>query len=389
MARSRWLIRSIGLATLLALALLFWHDSAQNNSTLAFNPTPPAPAAPVAVAAPPMQTAFPMATTAPAPPTAPLAEPATATPWPTTRSTPAGLSPLTITYLRQRAYPGSEIRIEQTLEPGANYDQYIASYLSDGLKIYALLTVPKGERPRTGYPVIVFNHGYIPPAEYRTTERYVAYVDALARSGYIVFKPDFRGHGNSEGVATGGYGSPAYTVDALNALASIQRYPDADPNRIGMWGHSMGGMVTLRSMVISHDIKAGVIWAGVVGTYPELLNWQERLWEEFPISVRHWRQDLIDQYGTPEQNPQFWASISPNSYLADLSGPLQLHHGTADQEVPLRFSQELYDEVKSAGKTAEFYVYPGSNHNISQGFSLAMQRTIAFFDKYVKGIPSP
>jgi hypothetical protein len=79
-------------------------------------------------------------------------------------------NPLTIESMRQRQYPGSQIVIEQTLAPGSNYNQYIASYQSEGLKIYALLTVPMGEKPATGWPVIVFNHGYIPPQVYRTTE---------------------------------------------------------------------------------------------------------------------------------------------------------------------------------------------------------------------------
>jgi len=85
--------------------------------------------------------------------------------------------------MRQRTYPGSEITIEERLRPQADYDRYIASYLSEGLKIYALLTIPHGQKPEGGWPVILFNHGYIPPEQYRTTERYVAYVDALARSG--------------------------------------------------------------------------------------------------------------------------------------------------------------------------------------------------------------
>ena len=122
------------------------------------------------------------------------------------------------------------------------YDPLLVSYESDGLKIYALLTVPNGDEPATGWPVVIFNHGYIPPAQYRTTERYVAYVDAFARNGYIVFRSDYRGHGSSEGEARGGYGSPDYTIDVLNAVSSIKRFPDADPNRIGMWGHSMGGL---------------------------------------------------------------------------------------------------------------------------------------------------
>ncbi len=167
---------------------------------------------------------------------------------------------------RQRSYPGSEITFEQTLAPGANYDQYLVSYMSDGYKIKALMTIPQGTQPESGWPAIVFNHGYIDPAIYQTTERYVAYVDTIARNGYVVLKIDFRGHGNSDGseVIGGGYGTPGYTDDALNALTSLQNYPDVDPNRIGMWGHSMGGQVTLRAMVVSEDIKAGVIWGGVV-----------------------------------------------------------------------------------------------------------------------------
>ena len=73
---------------------------------------------------------------------------------------------------------------------GVNYDQYIVSYLSDGLRIYALLTVPRGEKPESGRPIVIFNHGYIPPEQYQTKERYVAYVDAFAGNGYIVFRSD-------------------------------------------------------------------------------------------------------------------------------------------------------------------------------------------------------
>jgi dipeptidyl aminopeptidase/acylaminoacyl peptidase len=295
--------------------------------------------------------------------------------------------------MRQQSYPGSEIVISQTLAPGSNYKRYIASYQSEGLKINALLTVPNGPKPATGWPVIIFNHGYIPPAQYRTTERYVAYVDAFARNGYIVFKSDYRGHGNSEGWASGGYGSPAYTIDVLNALASLKRYPDADPNRIGMWGHSMGGAVTLRSMVITSDIKAGVIWGGVVASYPDLFS----KWRRTPPGAtpqptptgiegqaRGWRNSFFRRYGSPEENPAFWASISPNSYLQDVSGPIQLHHSTTDEEVPYEFSQTLDEQLQAAGKTDEFYTYRGDNHNISANFGLAMQRSLQFFDKYVK-----
>ena len=128
------------------------------------------------------------------------------------------LNPLAIDAMRQRDYPGSDLMIEQTLAAGAGYQRFIASYRSDGLKIFGLLTVPNGARPARGWPVIIFNHGYIPPQQYRTTERYVAYVDAFARAGYIVFKSDYRGHGSSDGTASGAYNTPGYTNDVLNAV---------------------------------------------------------------------------------------------------------------------------------------------------------------------------
>jgi uncharacterized protein len=308
-------------------------------------------------------------------------------PSPTAAATQPPLSPLAIDAMRQRDYPGSDLAIEQTLAAGVNYRRYIASYQSDGLKIFALLTVPNGPRPATGWPVIVFNHGYIPPTVYRTTERYVAYVDAFARDGYIVFKPDYRGFGSSQGQAISAYYSPNDTVDVLNAVTTMQRYGNADPNRIGMWGHSLGGNITLRALVIDPRIKVAVIWAGVNATYKDLMeNWHPVGGERVaPSFAGGQRQDYLSHFGTPEQNPGFWDSISPMSYLADISAPIQLDHGTADTEVPLQFSQTLARDLQAAGKPVELYSYPGSDHNIAQGFTLAMARSVAFFDRNLKG----
>jgi len=297
------------------------------------------------------------------------------------------LHPLTIEALRQGEYPGSDLTLEQQLTPGVNYKRYIASYKSESLMIYGLLTIPSGSSPTGGWPAIIFNHGYISPSVYRTTEKYVAYQDAFARAGFVTFKSDYRGHGNSEGEALGGYGSNGYTIDVLNALSSIKRYKGVDSERIGMWGHSMGGHITLESMVVSGDIKAGVIWAGVVGSYPDLLtNWRRRNVLPSPgiSSTRRWRDDLVSKYGQPGDNPRFWDSISANNYLADISGPLQLHHGTADASVPLEFSKTLEAQMKAVGKEVEFYTYEGDDHNFSRNLSLALRRSVEFFDTILK-----
>ena len=315
-------------------------------------------------------------------PSLPVAPTRTAAP--TATPTP---DPMSIAALRAGSYPGSEIVVERELERGSNYRRYYAYYLSEGLKIYGLLTIPNGEMPEGGWPAIVFNHGYIPPDVYRTTERYIAYVDRIASAGYVVYRIDYRGHDRSEGEATGAYGSPGYTIDVLNAVASLKQHPQVNPEKIGMWGHSMGGYLTLRAMVVSPDIKVGVIWAGVVASYPDLLyNWRRTgPFTPSPSSRgAGWRTRWIETYGTPEQNPEFWAAVSANTYVADLSGPLQLHHGTRDEDVPLAFSIRLAEEVRAVGGIADLYVYEGDNHNISRYFTQAMDRTIAFYDSYLR-----
>jgi len=232
---------------------------------------------------------------------------------------------LSIETMRQRGYPGSNLAFRQTLNAGINYSRYLVSYQSDGLKIYALLTIPNGVQPANGWPVIIFNHGYIPPEQYRTTERYIAYVDGFARNGYIVLRPDYRGHGSSEG-------------------------------------------------------------EGTAVSYDDLLNRWENHQSPWRELAARWREKSYDEFGSPAENPAFWNSISANSFVADLNGPLQLHHGTADYVVPQTFSAILYNEINTAGGEVEYYSYPGDNHNLSVYFTTAMNRSIAFFDEHVKGI---
>ena len=314
-------------------------------------------------------TASPTLTTMP-PPTA------TATPNPT--ATPP--HPASTEALRQRNFPGSDLIIEQTLDPGATYSRYLASYLSDGNKNLGLLTIPNDPPPENGWPGLIFNHGYIPPQQYRTGERYVAYVDAFAQAGYVVFMPDYRGHGDSEGEPSAGYGSVEYTADVLNALSSLKRHPDVDPERLGMWGHSMGGGLTLRSMVVEPDIKAAVIWAGVVGPYGDIINsWTP---PDHP-AARAWRNGLLNEFGGEADDLAFWEARSPNSYI-DTIAPIQLHHGTADTSVPPGFSETLADQLSATGREVELYVYEGDDHNLSQNLGLALQRSVEFFDRNVK-----
>src|SRR3989344_2253344 len=81
--------------------------------------------------------------------------------------TPFAFQELTIPYLRSRTYESTLGELQKVSE-NSSYTSYVTSYNSDGLKIYGLLTQPKGNKPTGGWPAIVFVHGYIPPESYQT-----------------------------------------------------------------------------------------------------------------------------------------------------------------------------------------------------------------------------
>jgi len=342
-----------------------------------------APLESTVLAAGPTSEPLPILLPTPTPTPAPAAGPATA------EAAFALGNELTIAALRQREIEGSPITIEQTLDSGVNYARYIASYRSEGNKIYGLLTVPFGDPPAGGFKAIVFNHGYIPPTLYRTTERYVAYVDGLARSGFVVFKIDLRGFGESEGEPSGAYFSPDYTVDAIAALKSLQTLDYVDPQGIGMWGHSMAGNFVLRAMLIEPAIKAGVIWSGAVYSYDDMTLYSIDDPSYDPTTAaqssgRRIGRQLRETYGAPNTTVPFWQAVSLTEHIDLLESPVQLNHAVDDDVVNVGYSVDLAAALEAANKVYEFYQYDGGGHNInSPYFEEAMQHTIAFFQEHL------
>jgi dipeptidyl aminopeptidase/acylaminoacyl peptidase len=285
-------------------------------------------------------------------------------------------SPLFIENLQKRDY-SSTIVIENTISEKSEYTSYRVRYDSDGLKQYALMNVPATGSADDVFPVIVVNHGYIPPAVYRTEKHYRLITTYFAKQGFLVLKPDYRGHDRSEaGPLQQPFSRVSYAVDVLNLVAGIPGIKEADSNNIFMFGHSMGGDVTLRSLQVNRAIRAASIWAGVTARFPESTAYFVR--KRDPDAAAKLEQYVYDIYTKEEMT-----HLSPIDNLHYMQTPLIIHHGTLDSSVPFEWSSDFTKALDAAGREYTFHSYV-DDHNFAQKYYYTvLGRDAAFFKKHV------
>lgn len=264
-----------------------------------------------------------------------------------------------IEQLRQKEFKGGKIKVEETLSNNDTFTSYIFSYPSENLKIYGMMNIPKGNGP---FPVIILNHGYYNPSSFKSGDGTKTMADILARNGYLTMASDYRGHGKSEG--QGGGHRPDYALDVLNLLASLKSVDKADASRTGMWGHSMGGETTLRTIEATDQVEAVALWAPTSANASDNANFYSR-----------------GRSATTNPEP---VGISPINYLKYISAPISLHQGLSDTEVKPEWSRKLDEALKKEGKTVDYFEYEGQDHNFRNlGWDLISKRTLAFYDKYL------
>jgi dipeptidyl aminopeptidase/acylaminoacyl peptidase len=230
-------------------------------------------------------------------------------------------------------------------------------------------------------------HGYIPPQEYNTLDKYQEYVDYLASNGFVVYKIDLRGHGDSEGKPSSAYYGSDYVIDVLNAYKTLKKTDYVE--NVGLWGHSMGGNLVFRTMIVEQDIAATVVWAGAVFTYTDFADFQiEDNSYQRPDNQSERAQErrqLYEIHGRFDPQSSFWRKVIPTNYLEDVNTALQLHHAVNDQVVDIRYSRNIAAILNGSDIDVQFYEYQNGGHNITGGsFSSAMERTAVFFKEKLK-----
>ena len=279
--------------------------------------------------------------------------------------------------LMKRDYHGSDLAIKKVLAENRYYTRYLITYKSNGFTISGIMNLPKGKGP---FPVIITNHGFIDPNVYTVGRGLKREQDYLARRGYIVVHPDYRNHAFSDRDDSDVAGFRlGYVIDAINCIMAVKNSERKyfDKNKIGLLGHSMGGGVVLNILVTKPELAgAAVLFAPVSADYRD--NFTRWLWRR----KRHPEiaEKIIALYGSPETNPAFWDGLSAVNYLANIRAPIMIHHGTADESVPIEWSEKLDRALRAEKKEVVFYRYPGERHEFGPAWPLVMQRTVKFFD---------
>ena len=349
------------------------------DSALPVQTPAPAPTPAVTNTPTPMPTSAPEPTPQATPETMPTPRP-TATPEsaPLPEDEPAAWY---IDMIADRDYDGCCIERLRVYEEGANFTSWVIAYQGDGLRLTGLMAVPRGEGP---FPVAIFNHGYFPFDQYDTGYDTLREVRYMANAGYLAIAPDYRNYAGSD--AGDHIFEPGYVYDVRNLIEALKEFPEADADRIGMSGHSMGGGITLQNIVSGAEIQAAVLYGTVTGDEAKRYEARITRWADSGSAGSNRAVDFSDRYGTPEESPEIYDRMSPNNYLDRVEVPVLIHHGDADTITPLEWAYNIEAGLQEAGKPVEMHVYEGAGHSF-QGyyFELMMNRTLEFFDEHVRG----
>jgi dipeptidyl aminopeptidase/acylaminoacyl peptidase len=318
---------------------------------------------------------------------------------PTSTPTVAQLmAPYTIEGLRHHQFISGKILIISTLETAEYYTRYLISYPSDNLTITGVMQVPAhGHAP---YPVVIMNHGYFDREGYVPGDGTYRAAGYLNKYGYITLASDYRSWGRSDVGPSFFYSGLA--IDVINLINAVPSLPQADPNRIGIWGHSMGGGVTAKVITLDSRPKAAVFYSTVSADDVDLIG----LWGPGCIGDIHAGEisndcnssdiiplslpaELIHAFQAAYRDPTMLHQISPIYHLDLVSAPVEISYGTRDSPAiggaAPEWSRKLYQALKDAGKNVQIFAYDGEYHSFNGDAWLTfMDRTVQFFDHYVK-----
>jgi dipeptidyl aminopeptidase/acylaminoacyl peptidase len=255
---------------------------------------------------------------------------------------------------------------------------YVHFKSKDGTPVSGYLYKPLDYIPGKKVPTLLNPHGG-PVGQYSASFYHLA--ELYAANGYAVLLPNPRG--------SSGYGQKF--CEAIFADWGNKDYQDdmamvdyalaqgiADPDRLGVGGWSYGGMSTDFIIAQTTRFKAAISGAGIALLHTGFGHDQ-------------YQKDYFTELGYPWENKATWEKVSPFYRIKNITTPTLFMGGDVDWNVPIIGGEQMYQALKSLGRTTELVVYPGEHHGFTVPSHMKdrLERYLAWYAHYVKGDPTP
>ena len=265
-----------------------------------------------------------------------------------------------------------------SLKPDALPASQLVHYHSfDGTVISAFVWLPANLQRDGKAPAVVLPHGG-PTGQ--TLDTFNRFALALASRGYVCIAPNVRG--------STGYGMPFQKAnyqdlgggdlqDEVHAAKFLIASGYVDANKIGIAGGSYGGFMALMAVGRTPETWAAAVdWFGIT-------NWLSEQEHEEPL-LQQYDQTLL---GDPVKDRAVYERSSPTSYFKNVRAPLLVLQGENDIRDPKEETEQAFKLLTESGKTVQAHYYPGEGHGFAKRENQidALERTVAWFDRYLKG----
>jgi dipeptidyl-peptidase-4 len=247
--------------------------------------------------------------------------------------------------------------------------EFVTVKSHDGVQLNASIIKPPDFDPQKKYPVLVYTYGgpHAQVVRHAWGGANFLWHQLMAQRGYIIFSLDNRGSAG-RGHA---FETPLHfrlgaqeLSDQREGVQYLKSLPYVDANRVGIWGWSYGGHLTLHAMFeAGDDFKAGFAGGPVT-------DW------------RYYDSIYTERYlGLPQKNEKGYQDSSPVKYAGQLRGKLLIAHGTGDDNVHYANTLAAINALIEAGKYVEVLAFPGRGHGVSDppARRVLMKRVTQFF----------
>lgn len=287
-------------------------------------------------------------------------------------------------YLREMTFQPQDILFDKIKEEDDRNMTRLFTYQVEGKKVSGIAHFPVTEGE---YPVIIMVRGYVDTEIYEPGIGSNPMASYFTKNGFITLAPDFLGYGNSDDPPDEPFAGRFISYSTIlqlianvknlnSSLTKVQSISKTKEDMVGIWAHSNGGQIALSVLAVSKHHIPTVLWAPVSKPFPYSVLYYT---DEFYDNGRYLR-DITAEF---EKNYDI-EKYSITNYLDWIQSPIQLHQGGADDEVPLEWSNELYDKMTTLKKDIEYLTYSKADHNMIPDWNTVAQNSTRFFKNHLQ-----